>query len=82
MKITIEATDRTTSYNGAPARVWRGNMEDGTEVAILVTLIGINSFFPHPDEKALTDVGSPDLPPPSKSTIDAMFPEFADGEAA
>lgn len=77
LKLTIEPTDRETTYNGAPARVWRGTNDLGDDVAVLVTLIATNSFFPHPGEAALSEIGGVTLPAPEQPVIDAMWPEFA-----
>lgn len=83
MKLTITPTDRETTYNGSPARVWRGTNDLGDDVAVLVTLIATNSFFPHPGEVELSKIGGAAKPAPDQSVIDAMWPEFAapSGEA-
>lgn len=77
IKLTIEPTARETTYNGAPARVWRGTNDLGDEVAVLVTLVSMNSFFPHPDEGELLKISDAKKPEPDASVIDAMWPEFA-----
>lgn len=41
MRITIEATEKLTTYNGAPVRLWKGTTEGGVEVHVFVTGIAV-----------------------------------------
>lgn len=43
MKITIEPTSKTVSINGeVSARVWEGTDDQGTRIAVLVTLVAVD----------------------------------------
>lgn len=50
MKIELESTDRIVSIvndrGNVPARVWEGQMEDGTWVSALVTRISLKANEP------------------------------------
>ncbi len=41
MKIAIESTEVLTTYNGAPARLWKGVTEGGVVVHVFVTGIAV-----------------------------------------
>jgi len=41
MRITIEPTEKLTTYNGAPARLWKGTTDGGIEVHVFVTGLAV-----------------------------------------
>lgn len=43
MRITIEATDQLTDYDGVPVRVWKGLTERNVECLVFVTRIAVRS---------------------------------------
>lgn len=42
MKITIESTDRITTINGVPARIWEGTTDSGIPVHCFITRIAMH----------------------------------------
>lgn len=47
MKMTVEATDQTTTIDGVPVRLWKGVTESGTKCEVFIHRIAV-----HKDEDA------------------------------
>jgi hypothetical protein len=41
MKITIERTTKTVTFNGLPARIWEGHTESGIQVICFITRVAV-----------------------------------------
>lgn len=61
MKITIEPTCALTTFEGAPARVWRGSTERGVAVLLYVALVAAECEGDTSDLNA--ELSAIDVPP-------------------
>jgi len=60
VQLLIEATDVITTVEGQPVRLWRGTMEDGTEVDVFVARIGTD----HPGAQKVLERALREMPAP------------------
>lgn len=76
MKLTLEPTDRLQTFDGAPARVWKGVTDSGVEVLAFIRCVQPQT---HDEAKlAAFDAELKALPPVRKELVSFDYRMVAD----